>query len=168
LVGRSALMPIALSNWMCTLILPASNLILVVTSHPGGSVWFNPHGFLQSTSIFPGSSLLSVPSQLVLSSCALSSGETNGNQHPLFLHCPAVHSPSFGDGAIETTRCSEFFKAPHLIYHVLFYLVHGGKVYFDGSQVIARSATMARQIKGEMDTLLSGVFDMQMDSSEAA
>jgi len=136
---------------------------------PGVYLQFNPHGFFQSTSTFPGDSLMFVTSRFVPSARgALSSGETNGNQHPLFLHCPAVHSPSFGDGAIETTRCSEFFKAPHLIYHVLFYLVHGGKVYFDGSQVIARSATMARQIKGEMDTLLSGVFDMQMDSSEAA
>ncbi len=70
---------------------------------PGGSFQFNPHGFIQSTS-------------------ALASGETNGNQHQLFLHCPT-----------ELTKCSKFFKAPHPIYHVLFYLLHGGKLHDDDS-----------------------------------
>jgi len=43
----------------------------------------------------------------------------------------------------------------------------GGKVHDGNSLATAKSATMARQIKGEMDAMLSGVFDMQTNSSEA-
>ncbi len=124
---------------------------------PGVYLQFNPHGFFQSTSTFPGDSLMFVTSRFVPSARgALSSGETNGNQHPLFLHCP------------EIPKYSEFFKAPHPIYHVLLYFLHGWKVHDGDSQVIARSVFMAQWIEGEIDALLSGVYDMQMDSSEAA
>jgi len=52
---------------------------------------------------------------------ALSSGETIVHQHPLFLHCTAMHSTQHGNGATGISKCSEFFKTPNLINHVLFY-----------------------------------------------
>jgi len=68
---------------------------------PGGSIQYDLHGFLDSAS-------------------ALSSEETTGHQHPLFLHCPA-----------KITKCPKFVKVPNLISHVLFYFMHGEKVFDD-------------------------------------
>jgi len=47
---------------------------------------------------------------------------------------------------------------------VLFF--HGGKVCDGDSLVIARSATIAKCIKGEMDDMLSDIFDIQKDLIE--
>jgi len=126
---------------------------------PGGYLQFNPHGFIKSTSVFPGSSLMFGLSQLVLSTYALSSGETNGNQHPLFsiaLLCILPHL------MMELSRqpSDQFIKAPHRIYHVVFYPVHSGKVFGNSLVTASRSATMASQVKEEMDTMLSGLFGM--------
>jgi len=44
---------------------------------PGGSLQFYPYGFIQSTSTFPGGSLMCVPSRFVHPIYALSLEETN-------------------------------------------------------------------------------------------
>jgi len=49
--------------------------------------------------------------------------------------------------------------APSLICHILFYFLHGEKV-FDDLPVTATSATMAKWINREMDSVLSSIFDM--------
>jgi len=101
----------------------------------------------------------------VLLISALSSKETIGHQHPLLLHCTAMHSTQHGNGVFEIPKCSKFFKAPNLIDHVLFHSLHGVQVSGD-LPVTAASITMAEWISGEMDAVLSSTFETQKHSHE--
>ncbi len=62
------------------------------------SLQFDPGGYLSGGFVFdPGGSLQVDPHGF----SALSAGETNGHQHPLFLHCTTIHSTQFGNGVTE-------------------------------------------------------------------
>jgi len=89
----------------------AANDCIKLSGHTHfASLQFDPGGYYSSGFVFdPGGSH---SHEFTQSTSALSSAETTGHQHPLFLHC-----------LIEITKCSKFFKALYLIYHVLFYFM---------------------------------------------
>ncbi len=135
----------------------AANDCVKLLAHAAfASLHLNAGGYLSSA--FALAQAGSHPHEFVqLHISALSSKETIGHQHPLLLHCTAMHSNQHGNGITEISECSKFFKAPNLIDHVLFYPKHVEQVS-DDLPVTATSATMAKWISGEMDTMLSGAF----------
>jgi len=80
------------------------------------SLQFDPGGYLSGGFVFyPDSFLQFNPHRFIDSTSALSSGETIGHQHPLFLQCPTLLSLQYVDGATEITKCSKFFNSPNFI-----------------------------------------------------
>ncbi len=141
----------------------ANAYVKLLASAAFTSAHLDPGGYLSSAFVFAHGG--SHPHGFVQLSSVLSSGQTIGHQHPLLLHCTAMHLTQHGNGASEISKCSKFFKAPNLIHHVLSYPVNSEQVS-DDLPVIATSATMARWISGEMDAMLSGAFKIQKHSHE--
>ncbi len=90
-------------------------------------------------------------------------------QHPLLLHCTALHSTPHGIGFPEIDKYSWFFKAPNLIAYVLPCPMHVKQVVSEDLLATAATAamvTMATWITGEKNAMLPGTLKVKKHSCD--